>query len=106
NWTAAILTDLKPMASELTIGRLRWLLSTAMPLRPDFQLYLTGEKVRPKKEDKARIATWIIGKELTELPKPAPKNMEVSVDRAVEGKSLERHGLRNAKLGRVFGRVD
>ncbi len=44
SWTVAIITELKPMAIELSAGRLRWVLSTAMPLRDDFSLYLNGNE--------------------------------------------------------------
>jgi hypothetical protein len=40
SWTVAIISELKPMAEELLLARLRWVLSTAMPLRDDFSLYL------------------------------------------------------------------
>lgn len=44
SWTLAILEDLKPKALAIHFGRLKWVLSTAMPLISDFALYLNGER--------------------------------------------------------------
>lgn len=33
-WTVSLLTNLKPKATEIKIGRLKWILSTALPLNP------------------------------------------------------------------------
>ena len=50
SWTLVILEDLKERAYRLEIGRLRWVLQTAMPLATDFALYLNSEIVRSSKE--------------------------------------------------------
>ena len=34
-WTVAILSDLKEMAGQLRLGRLKWVLATGMPIRDD-----------------------------------------------------------------------
>ena len=52
SWTVAVMSDLKSMITNLKRGRLKWVLSTAMPLRDDFQLYLNGEKVESQKYEK------------------------------------------------------
>src|SRR5438552_1061958 len=44
-WTVAVMSELKPLAKELSQGKLRWVLETAMPLGDDFRLYLNGERV-------------------------------------------------------------
>jgi hypothetical protein len=49
SWTVAIMSELKDMVKEIKPGRLKWVLSTAMPLRSDFNLYLNGEKVDSSK---------------------------------------------------------
>ena len=76
-WTVAVMSDLKDMASEIQRGRLRWILQTAMPLRDDFALFLNGEKVPPSKLTAKKVGHWILGKDLTEIPKPAPDDLEI-----------------------------
>ena len=70
SWTVAIISDLKPMAEELSLGRLRWVLSTAMPLRDDFHLYLNEQLVPSSKDDAAHVGSWILAKNLVDVPKP------------------------------------
>ena len=47
SWTVAIMSGLKPMGRKIQRGKLKWILSTAMPLRDDFRLFLDGEPVQP-----------------------------------------------------------
>ena len=48
SWTIVLLEDLKPV--NIQIGRLRWVLSTAMPLHSDFQLFLNNQEISSSKE--------------------------------------------------------
>jgi hypothetical protein len=100
-WTVAVMSDLKDMASEIQRGRLRWILQTAMPLRDDFALYLNGDKVPPSKLTAKKIGHWILGKDLTEIPKPAPDDLEA----IEEPRALKKHryGLNHPELGRITG---
>ena len=68
SWTASIMSDLKPMSSKIREGRLAWILRTALPLRPDFAVWLNGERIRPSKEDMEPIRRWLIGRDITSLP--------------------------------------
>jgi hypothetical protein len=61
SWTVAIMSDLKPMASELSDGRLKWVLETAMPLGDDFRLYLNGSNIVSSKLKGKRVGSWILG---------------------------------------------
>jgi hypothetical protein len=105
-WTVAIMSNLKPMASEIQRGRLRWILQSAMPLRDDFALYLNGDKIVPSKLAGKRVGRWILGKDLKVLPKPAPQNLEVTEDN--KGKEVSPHfyGLTHPELGRITGYVE
>src|SRR5262249_5113898 len=76
SWTFAILSDLKPKVIEIRRGKLEWVLRTALPLRDDFAIYLEGAKLEPSKARKGRIKKWILGKDIDELPKPAPDEIE------------------------------
>ena len=77
SWTVAIISDLKSMAIELSVAKLRWVLSTAMPLRDDFSLYMNGQKVVASKASANQIGTWVLGKDFSSIPSPAPKELEV-----------------------------
>ena len=57
------MTELKPKASEIKIGRLKWLLSTALPLNPGFELKFNGVKIESSKVKTPIMKKWIIGKE-------------------------------------------
>lgn len=103
SWTVAVLSDLKPMAGEIQRGRLTWVLSTAMPLRDDFALFLDGQKIQPAKIKQKRLKRWVLGKDLIELPKPAPDNGEVTVDETADAFSSDRYGITFPGLGRVTG---
>lgn len=102
-WTIAILSNLKEMARELQRGRLRWVLATAMPLRDDFGLYLDGEVVAPSKHLSPKIKTWILGKHLKSVSKPAPDDLQATEDSTETKKSIKRFGLTHPRLGRVYG---
>jgi hypothetical protein len=100
-WTVAIMSGLKEMAREIQKGRLSWVLRTAMPLRDDFNLYLDGELLSPSKASTKPVRHWVLGKDIKDLDKPAPDDLEVSVD---DSAPLEhRFGLAHPELGRVTG---
>lgn len=64
SWTFAILTSLKAKAIEIQDGRLKWILSTALPLSPSFNLLYNGETLESSKKKSAGIKkTWIFGKD-------------------------------------------
>ena len=60
-WTFALMSDLKTMAEKIEEGRLRWILSTALPLNPGFNLFYNGGKVEPSKVSVKPRKTWVIG---------------------------------------------
>lgn len=59
-WTLVILEDLKPKAEQLLKGRLRWVLSTAMPLAADFTLNLNSTLVKSSKSKIPHLAGFEI----------------------------------------------
>lgn len=59
-WTLVVVDKLK---QSLPLGRLEWILSTALPLVPDFRLFLNGKQVRSSKERIKVLQTWQIGKD-------------------------------------------
>lgn len=100
-WTVAVMSNLKDMASEIQRGRLRWILQTAMPLRDDFALFLNGDKVLPAKLTAKRVGHWVLGKDLTKIPKPAPDDLEVTEE--PRARKEHRFGLSHPELGRITG---
>ena len=68
-WTISLMTELKPKASEIKLGRLKWLLSTALPLNPGFELKFNGAEVESSKVKTPIMKKWIVGKEDETLDK-------------------------------------
>ena len=102
SWTVSIMSDLKPMAAGIRAGRLKWILRTALPPRPDFDVWLDGEKLGPSKADRAPFRRWIIGKDVAELGRDAPRAKR-STDTGLSRASEHRFGLDVDGLGRVTG---
>ncbi|MBS0191168.1 MAG: ATP-binding protein [Phycisphaerales bacterium] len=103
SWTFAILSDLKEKVHEIRRGTLEWVLRTALPLRDDFGVYLDGTKLEPSKAGKGRIKRWILGKDITDLPKPAPDELETDEDTNESDDSPKRFALTHKTLGRITG---
>ena len=64
-WTFAIMSGLKPKALEIKDGRLKWVISTALPLNPKFDLLFNGSKLLSSKESLEPMKTWVFGKDDT-----------------------------------------
>jgi len=105
-WTVAIITDLKPMAIELAAGRLRWVLSTAMPLRDDFSLYLNGQRVMASKADATQVGAWVLGKDIVTIPNPAPDELDADVDEKQPPEDYRHYLLVDKRLGPVSGYLE
>ncbi len=103
SWTFAILSDLKDKVHEIRRGVLDWVLRTALPLRDDFSIHLDGVKLEPSKAGKGRIKRWVFGKDITDLPKPAPTDIEVVEDQDQPQTSDTRFALEHKILGRITG---
>lgn len=76
HWTIVILEDLKPKVQELARGRLRWVLSTAMPLRADFRLYLDGEEISSSKEAYDELVSF----DVVDLPQSRIESLNNATD--------------------------
>ncbi len=103
SWTVAIMSSLKKKVHDIKPGMLDWVLRTALPLRPDFGIWLNGKKLTPSKAGKGLIDTWVLGKDIEKLPKPAPKGITTKEDLEVPKNSEHRFGLDVPGLGRVTG---
>lgn len=103
SWTFAILSDLKEKVHEIRRGVLEWVLRTALPLRDDFAIFMDGSKLEPSKAGKGRIKRWILGKDIIDLPKPAPDDIELAEDENQPKTSETRFGFDHKVLGRITG---
>ena len=110
SWTVAVMSDLKQMAKELSPGRLRWVLETAMPLGDDFRLYLNGEPITSAKLKAKKVGVWVLGRDVgtedTPLPKPAPDEIEESEDETADEESPDRFGIFHPELLRMTGYIE
>lgn len=61
DWTLCLLDSLKPSAAVLQIGRLSWVLRTAMPLKLDFKVFLDGVEQVSSKETGASAVKFLAG---------------------------------------------
>jgi hypothetical protein len=57
------MSSLKPKAHQIQDGRLKWILSTALPINPEFSLTFNGTVVEPSKEKIGIKKTYIFGKD-------------------------------------------
>ena len=61
SWTAACLTNFRQLFDDLLIGPLNWVLSTALPLRTDFRLWLDNRQLKSSKEDFEPLFAYNVG---------------------------------------------
>ncbi|HZQ49416.1 MAG TPA: ATP-binding protein [Candidatus Dormibacteraeota bacterium] len=106
SWTVAIISDLKPMAQEISVPRLRWVLSTAMPLRDDFHLYLDGTLVESSKLAAPKVGTWLIGRQLKEIPKPAAPDLIAGTDKKFGVSNYRHWHVTDKVLGPITGYLE
>ena len=103
SWTLSIMSSLKPKVHEIKPGTLGWVLRTALPLRPDFGIWLNGQALESSKEGKGLLNRWVLGKDLVKLPRPSPKLITTAEDVNVDESSENRFGLNVPGLGRITG---
>jgi hypothetical protein len=103
SWTFAILSDLKDKVHEIRRGTLEWVLRTALPLRDDFSIHLDGVELEPSKAGKGRIKKWILGKDIDELAKPAPDEIDATENKDQPKDSETRFALEYKAIGRITG---
>ena len=80
-----------------------WVLRTALPLRPDFGIWLNSTKLVPSKQGKGLLKKWVLGRDMVALPRPGPKDVSTYEDTNAEKDSERRFGLEVPGLGRVSG---
>ncbi|MGW0083555.1 ATP-binding protein [Streptomyces sp. NPDC003393] len=99
NWTAAVMTRLKKPAQQIQQGRLKWVLSSAIPLNPSFNLYYNGDPIEASKAQGEVIWRFTIGESEESLP---PEKRVGKAGRAtLDGTEVPTYTLPLA--GRVWG---
>src|ERR1035438_1676194 len=61
SWTVVAMGNLTALAQKLSFGRLRWVLATALPLSPQFNLYFNGERLESSRTKLQPLKAWRIG---------------------------------------------
>jgi hypothetical protein len=106
SWTVAIMSSLKDMGKKVKIGRLKWVLRTAMPQRSDFRLYLDGNPITPPEMDPP-LVKMVIGKDVIQLSPPSPQGLIAREDTGEPEDSVHRHGVyHDDLLGRISGYIE
>jgi Histidine kinase-, DNA gyrase B-, and HSP90-like ATPase len=100
SWTVAILTNLKETARTIELGRLRWVLRTALPLNPGFNLRYNDELLKPSKASGAVAWHYTIGEsEQAELAPSEQTGIAKSI--LVDGDKTPAYEL--PRVGLVWG---
>lgn len=102
-WTAAALTEFKELYGQLSDGRLRWVLSTGLPLHTNFRIFLNGQRVTSSKENLAEIERFDIGETLAGIGE-IEGTARIHEKQLTSGKS-QQMGRSNGFFVRVRGRV-
>ena len=92
-WTAAALSDFKELYHKLSAGRLRWILSTGLPLHTNFRIQLNGERVRSSKENLPEIKTIVLGGD------------DDTVTDTLDGAERSNSGVNLPGVGEISGRA-
>lgn len=102
SWTVAVMTDLKELAGDIQEGRLRYIVSTGLPIRPDFSVYINGEEVEPYRAKGERIWEARIGEEDI-----VAKNLELETDVIEVPSNLEpQPAVKLPTLGWIWGMLE
>ena len=102
-WTAAALTEFKELYSQLSDGRLRWVLSTGLPLHTNFRIFLNSERVRSSKENLREIKRFDLDETLAGIGR-ITGTARIHEKQLTTGKS-QQMGRSNGFFVRVRGRV-
>jgi hypothetical protein len=100
SWTVVVVDQLK---QGLPVGRLRWILATALPLRPDFRLWLNEYEVKSSKEKIPLLKHWTIGKKDEDT---AAKKLEYTTGNDSSKKSPFDFFVSIPTYGNISGTVD
>ena len=103
DWTLCLLDSLKPMSRNIQVGRLGWVLRTAMPLKLDFKVYLDGTEQLSSKETTTPAVSFTTGELEDVRIKALNKAHGLKLGRSEDGTSLvEPHWFPQGLSGRII----
>lgn len=106
SWTVAIMSGLKEFGKKIGIGRLKWVLRTAMPQRSDFHLFLDGYQITPPEIDEP-LKRLVIGKDVIQMSVPCPEGLYAREDPKEPEDSVQRYGVYHDELlHRITGYIE
>jgi hypothetical protein len=99
HWTLVVLEALKPKAGDIQLGRLNWVLRTALPITDEFKLLLNNDPVESAKED----ADWLVDFAVAEIEEERLKSLRTGTGEnwRVERGALVSDHFANGINGRV-----
>ncbi|MCA1832551.1 MAG: ATP-binding protein, partial [Actinobacteria bacterium] len=100
HWTIVLLERFKPKIAELARGRLKWVLSTAMPLQSGFNLFLDGEEVQSSKEAYEHVVSFSVA----DLPKSRLETLKNKTKETwrIDGQTLKAESFPQGVTGTVI----
>ncbi len=106
SWTVAIMSSLKDMGKKIKIGRLKWVLRTAMPQQSDFRLFLDGDPIKAPKMDPC-LKKLVLGRDVIQMSTPCPAGLIAREDESESEESIHRYGVYHEELlGRITGYIE
>lgn len=101
-WTLCILEDLKPKAAELKIGRLKWVLRTAMPLKSDFRVFVAGDQIERSKASFNPLVEFKVGEIDSDRLARLNRSLDPDWQWHVEGDGLVSQGFPAGVRGEIL----
>ena len=98
SWTLVIIDVLKPRAREIRRGRLGWVISTALPLVPDFECFLNGDQIKPSKLGETILRGWKIGED--------DKSAKALGYESFYDEAEKKHFINVPEIGKVWGKIE
>lgn len=80
SWTAVIMTRLKEPAHHIQQGRLKWVLSTSLPLNPAFVLYYNDNEIEASKARGTELWSYVIGSSPQDDLPSAPRGTATTIE--------------------------
>lgn len=101
NWTLVIIDQLKERVKRIKKGRLRWVISTALPLDPTFKVFLNDKGITPSKLEAPKHKEWVIG-----VDDKAAEELKFETFEDPDAKPPFNRGIIIPDIGRVSGKLE
>jgi len=101
NWTLVVIDQIKERTKLIKKGRLRWVISTALPLDPTFKVFLNDEEITPSKLEDPKHKEWIIG-----VDDKVAEDLKFKLFKDPDAKPPCDRGIMIPDIGRVCGKFE